>query len=184
MSSAAGLLGNAVTTTSAVHVMETTPWLTAPFIPLESFAHAPLPLPREGSTEGTLSPTNKAIYTMYTLGPVRPDQQRGSCCSKAGFSSHSTGSTGSSVPVPSFSPLVPVHLVSPLQLSHFQAELHDYPDRTAAGYVLSGQREGFYIGFEATSVTLRLASSNMQSALVHPSVIDAYLEMEVSHAVF
>ena len=92
----------------------------------------------------------------------------------AGFSSHSTGSPSSSVRVTSFSPLGPVHLVSPLQLC-------DYPDQTAAAYVLTGLRERFHIGFETSSVTLRLASSNMRSALVHPSVIDAYLETEVSH---
>ena len=96
-------------------------------------------------------------------------------------SSDSTGLSGSLVPVHSFSPLVPVHLVSPLQLSQFQAELCDYPDQTAADYVLTGLREGFHIGFETSSVTLRSASSNMRSALVHPSVIDAYLETEVSH---
>ena len=94
---------------------------------------------------------------------------------------NSTDLPGGSVPVHSFSPLVPVHLVSPLQLSQFQAELCDYPDRTAAAYVLTSLREGFHIGFETSSVTLRSASSNMLSALVHPSVIDAYLEKEISH---
>ena len=95
-------------------------------------------------------------------------------------SSDSTGLPRSLVPVHSFSPLVPVHLVSPLQLSQFQAELCDYPDLTAAAYVLTGL-QGFHIGFETSSVTLRSASSNMRSALVHPSVIDAYLETEVLH---
>ena len=79
-----------------------------------------------------------------------------------------------------FSPLDPVHLISPLQLSQFKAELHDYPDRTAATYVLTGLREGFHIGFEAVSVSLQSASSNLRSALDHPSVINAYLDKEVS----
>ena len=97
------------------------------------------------------------------------------------YPSDSTGLPGRFVPAHSFSPLVPVHLVSPFQLSQFQAELCDYPDRTAAAYVLTGLQEGFHIGSETSSVTLQSASSNMQSALVHPSVIDAYLETEVSH---
>jgi len=84
------------------------------------------------------------------------------------------------VPVRSFSPLAPVHVVSPLQLAQFQAELRDYPDQVAASYVLTGLREGFRIGFEASSVSLRSASANMSSALGHLSVIDAYLETEVS----
>ena len=80
------------------------------------------------------------------------------------------------VPVLSFSPLAPVHVVSPLQLAKFQAELRDYPDQAAASYVMTGLRDGFRIGFEASSVSLRSASANMSSALVHPSFIDAYLD--------
>ena len=67
-----------------------------------------------------------------------------------------------------------------LQLSQFEAELRDYPDQAAASYFLTGLREGFRTGFVASSVSLRSASTNMSSALVHPSVIDAYLETEVS----
>ena len=106
--------------------------------------------------------------------------QRGMPCSVASLCLGSRGTPSGPVPVRSFSPLAPVHLVSPLQLSQFQAELRDYPDQAAASYVLTGLKEGFHIGFEASSVALRSASSNMHSALVHPSVIDAYLETEVS----
>ena len=58
--------------------------------------------------------------------------------------------------------------------------MRDYPDQAEASYVLTGLMEGFRTGFEASSVSLRSASANMSSALVHPSVIDAYLETEVS----
>ena len=44
MGSAACPSGNATTTTSAVHVIGTTPGLTAPFIPAGSFTRVPLPL--------------------------------------------------------------------------------------------------------------------------------------------
>ena len=105
--------------------------------------------------------------------------QRGVPCSVAlqGLGSASTPS--GPVPVRSFSPLAPVHVVSPLQLAQFQADLRDYPDQAEASYVLTGLSEDFRIGFEASSVSLRSASANMSSALVHPSVIDAYLETEV-----
>ena len=53
----------------------------------------------------------------------------------------SAGTPSSPVPVRSFSPLAPVHLVSPLQLSQFQAELRDYPDQAAASYILTGLRD-------------------------------------------
>jgi len=84
------------------------------------------------------------------------------------------------VPVCTFSPLAQAYLVSPLWLYQFQVELCNQPDRTAIGYVLSGFWEGFSIGYEASPISLRSASSNMRSALVHPSVIDAYLQAEVS----
>ena len=77
----------------------------------------------------------------------------------------SAGTISGPVPVRSFSPLAPVH---------------DYPDHAAASYILTGLREGFYNGFEASSVSLHPASANMYSAFVHLSVIDAYLETEVS----
>ena len=163
----------------------TTPGLAAPFTPQGSVAHIPLSLPRwgggGGGTERITSPSAPGVHSVNNLVAVAPDQHRGFCGSVAVSSSDSTGLSGSSVSVHSFSPLVPVHLVSLLQLSQFQAELCDYPDQTAAAYVLTGLQEGFHIGFETSSVTLRSASSNMRSALVHPSVIDAHLETEVLH---
>ena len=88
--------------------------------------------------------------------------------------------SGMSVPVRLFSPLAPVHLVSPLQLFQFQVELADYPDQAAAAYVLNGLRDGFRVGFETLSASLWSSSSNMRSTFDHPSVINAYLENEVS----
>ena len=69
--------------------------------------------------------------------------------------------------------------MTPLQLSQFQAELHDYSDQSAAAYVLTGPQEDFHIGFDAPSVSLQSASSEVLSALEHPWVADDYL-IEVS----
>ena len=126
------------------------------------------------------SPTSSLVNSVSNVVPVCPDHQHGLPCSAALFCSSSVRTPSISVPVRSFSPLAPVHLVSPLQLSQFQAELHNYPDQAAAAYVLDGLREGFHIGFEASSVSLQSASSNMRSALDHPSIIDDYLETDVS----
>ena len=90
------------------------------------------------------------------------------------------GLPSGSVSVRSFSPLAPVYVVTPLQLSQFQAELPGYPDETATAYILTGLREGFHIGFDASSVSLQSASSNIRSALEHPLVVDANLQVEVS----
>ena len=93
-----------------------------------------------------------------------------------------------SVPVPVqpivadriFSPLASVKEVSPLRLDQFQQELRHHPDRSAVAFVISGIQDGFRIGFEASSVSLKSASANMRSSLDHPSVIDSYLQTEVS----
>ena len=95
------------------------------------------------------------------------------------FCSCLAGAADPSVPARRFAPLAPVHVVSPLQLSRFQAKSQDHLDQTAVAYVLSGLKEGFHIGFQPSSVALPLASANMCSALEHPLVIDDYLETEV-----
>ena len=84
------------------------------------------------------------------------------------------------VPVYTFSPLSPVSEVSPLRWDQVQLELRHHPHRSAVAYVISGIQEGFRIGFEASSVSLKYASSNMHSSSEHPSVIDSYLQSEVS----
>lgn len=80
-----------------------------------------------------------------------------------------------SVPVPVqpivadgiFSPLASVREVSPLRLDQFQQELRHHPDRSAVAFVISGIQDGFRIGFEASSVSLKSASANMRSSLDH-----------------
>ena len=79
-----------------------------------------------------------------------------------------------------FAPLAPVRQVSPLCLDQFQLELCNHPDHSAINYVLSGIQHGFHICFDASAVTLRCASYNMRSATEHPSIIDSYLQTEVS----
>ena len=140
LTASSGTTGNAAAAMFAVRGMVSTPVLAAHFTPQGLVAHTPLPLPREGGgggTEGITSPSASCVHSVNSLVPVGPDQHRGLCDSVAVSSLDSTGLTGSSVPVLSFSLLAPVNLVSPLQLSQFQAELRDYPDQTAAAFVLT-----------------------------------------------
>ena len=69
---------------------------------------------------------------MPTLFPVHvsvtDDQPCGQPCSVILFCSSFVVSHDTSVPVCSFLPLAPVHLVSRLWLSQFQVELGNYPD--------------------------------------------------------
>ena len=177
--SAFGLLEIAAFATRATHVMEITLGSAVHSIPSAPSVPAPPPLPREGSPERVQMPTMFPVDSVYNV-PVASDQPCGLPCSVTSFCSSSVDSSGTSVPVRSFSPLAPVHLVSPLQLFQFQVELADYPDQAAAAYVLNGLRDGFRVGFETLSVSLWSSSSIMRSAFDHPSVIDAYLENEVS----
>ena len=59
-------------------------------------------------------------------------------------------------------------------------ELHHHPNESAVVYAISGTWDGFRIGFDPSLVSLNSASSNMRSSSEHPSVIDSYLQNEVS----
>ena len=132
--SAFGLLVNAVFPTHPAPVTETTHGSAAHSIPLAPSAPAPPPPPWEGSPERVPMPSVFPVYSVYNV-PVAADQPSGLPCSVASFSSSSVVSPGTAVPVCLFSPLAPVHLVSPLQLSQFQLQLAHYPDQAAAAYM-------------------------------------------------
>ncbi len=76
-------------------------------------------------------------------------------------------------------PLPPVSLVSPLNLRQFASELQFHPDRSKVDYVLSGIAHGFDIGFRP-NFQLSSARKNKASTIVHPEVVDAYLQNEVA----
>ena len=176
--SAFGLLEIAAFATRAPRVTEITLGSAVHSIPPAPSIPAPPPPPREGGPERVQMPSMFPVHSVYNI-PVASDQPCGLPGSVNSFCSSSVDSSGTSVPVRSFSPLAPVHLVSPLQLFQFQVELADYPDQAAAAYVLNGLRDGFRVGFQPFSGSLWSSSSNMRSAFDHPSVIDAYLQNEV-----
>ena len=73
-----------------------------------------------------------------------------------------------SVTVFTFAPLSPVSKVTLLQLDQFQAELRHHLDESAVADVTSGIRDGFWIGFDPSLVSLKSAYSNMRSSSEHP----------------
>ena len=77
------------------------------------------------------------------------------------------------------SQLKPVPMVTPINADKLQAELHSYPNQARASYVLSDIRSGFRLGFDASRLTLKSASTNMHSSTLHPAVIDDYLHTEL-----
>ena len=68
---------------------------------------------------------------------------------------------------------------TPLVLREWREWLGQHPDRAYAEYLLQGLEEGFCIGFKHGECASTSAKSNMQSAMVNPTVVDEYLEKEV-----
>ena len=76
-------------------------------------------------------------------------------------------------------PVPPVSAVTPLLVEQFAWELQLHPQQLQVEFVLDGIRHGFKLGF-CPSQKLKSAKRNKPSATQHASVIDAYLENEVS----
>ena len=68
---------------------------------------------------------------------------------------------------------------TPLCPDAWAAALASHPDRAFACYICNGLRFGFRIGFQY-GAPLKSASSNMPSAIQHPTVVTNYLHEELS----
>ena len=66
---------------------------------------------------------------------------------------------------------------TPLWLSSWSKHLRNHPNQTWVDQLLVGLQEGVRIGFNP-AFTCTSASSNMQSALEHPDVVQGYLDAE------
>lgn len=178
---AGGHLVGAGSATCALTVMGITPRSTAPFLTRPDFAHVPPPQAGEGDgSDGLEAPCDALVYSVYSSVTLPHTQNELPHVAKLSCSVPVPVPVQPSITDVIFSPLAPVAEVSPLRLDQFQLELRHHPDRSAVGFVISGIREGFRIGFDPSSVSLKSASSNMRSSLEHPSVIDSYLQSEVS----
>ena len=70
-------------------------------------------------------------------------------------------------------------IVSPLKPAMWEVLLAEYPDRRFVDHLMRGLREGFRIGCYASRQNLQSVSTNMSSAMLHPEVIQKYLQDEV-----
>ena len=68
---------------------------------------------------------------------------------------------------------------TPLRIAEWQKALPTYPDQEFREYLLKGNTQGFRIGFQHQSKSCSSATSNKQSALDNPHVVDEYLSKEV-----
>ena len=66
----------------------------------------------------------------------------------------------------------------PINVDRFQHELCHHPNPDKFAYVVKGLLNCFHLGFNY-STFLKSTTGNMVSALLHPQVIDNYLQLEV-----
>ena len=71
-------------------------------------------------------------------------------------------------------------ITTPLVYSEWEKQLQFHPDIEFYIYVLNGIANGFHIGFNPSKAQCVSAKRNMQSAQQHFSVVEDYLEKEVS----
>ena len=65
-----------------------------------------------------------------------------------------------------------------LRVEEWERELVGHPDEELVGYVLSGIREGFRVGFDYSKHTCVSARANLLSAGENKQVVDDYLREE------
>ena len=84
---------------------------------------------------------------------------------------------------PTVAPKLPQELTAistPLNLSKWQSELQGHPDTRFAEFITQGIQYGFRIGFNYSLQNLKPHKKNLRSATEHPSVVDAYIQNELS----
>lgn len=81
-----------------------------------------------------------------------------------------------SVPArPVFVPQAACPLVTPLRFSAWDHLLLSYPYRNIVHFFLQGIANGFRIGCNTSTIQLKSASRNMQSAITHSDEVEKYL---------
>ena len=71
-------------------------------------------------------------------------------------------------------PLLPAYKVSPIRVEKLRLLVLTHPDQSFVTYVLDSLQNGFGVGFNPASVSLKSATHNMPSAILQPSVIDDF----------
>ena len=76
-------------------------------------------------------------------------------------------------------PLQACQIHTPLVVRNWSRALQSYPLQPLSEFFLSGISYGFRIGFNMPPSSLKSAHKNLKGALLHPSVVDEYLQREV-----
>ena len=69
---------------------------------------------------------------------------------------------------------------TPLILKCWQYHLVSHPNEDLVDFFLHGISQGFRIGFKGSTSSLHSARKNLQGAILHPEVVDAYIKDELA----
>jgi len=73
-----------------------------------------------------------------------------------------------------------VSITTPLLLQYWANLLATHPDQALAGFFLDDISQSFRISYHNFSRSLKSAKQNLDCAILHPEVIDHYLEEELA----
>ena len=85
-----------------------------------------------------------------------------------------------SASAPSLHQPLPPYKVSPIRVEKLRQEVLTHPDQSFVTCVLDGLQNGFWVGFNLASVSLKSATQNIPPVSLQPSVIDDYLHPELA----
>ena len=188
----AGLWVNVGMVMSANNAMVNTPLPSAPFQPTRGLS-APGPSIHLG--ENAVGVNNKVALQVAapscvnsvsssltvpcsTLAFTGVDSQQKIGLPRISCSFNSSCSSALALSLPQL--LLPPYKVSPIRVEKIHQEVLTHPDQSFVTYVLDGLQNGFRVGFNPASVSLKSATRNMPSTNLLPSVIDDYLRTELA----
>ena len=73
-------------------------------------------------------------------------------------------------------------ITTPLDLTQWKNSLSEHPNTPLVHFFISGISQGFRLGFNNPSSSLKSARKNMISANEHPEVVDEYLAAEIAQS--
>ena len=70
-------------------------------------------------------------------------------------------------------------ITTPLNTAQWEKSLVKHPNRALVNFYISGISQGFRLGFNNPTSSLKSARRNLSLAYEHPEVVDKYLEAEI-----
>ena len=77
-------------------------------------------------------------------------------------------------------PTAAAKIHTPLVAQEWKSHLQDYPNHELTEFFLVGITQRFKTGFKMGNILLKSAAKNLPGALLHPELVDEYLQHELS----